>query len=103
LFIFADFELNRKFIAEQYCINKNRPWMHCNGHCYLMKMLNEAQENQNKDQGLLQRTFSLEAIVETLPSIGLPVLLPAISRFKPLTAALFSTYLTPPFHPPQQA
>jgi len=77
--------------------------MHCNGHCYLMKKLNEAQENQNKDQEMIQKTFSLEAVVETVPAVHLPNR--SLSTILPVlhAAQLFPVFLTPPFHPPCNA
>lgn len=50
LYIQLAFKLNRKFIATTLCENKSRPWLHCNGKCYLMKKLREAKENEAKKQ-----------------------------------------------------
>tara|TARA_Y100000782_G_C10189272_1_gene269374 strand:+ start:7658 stop:8032 length:375 start_codon:yes stop_codon:yes gene_type:complete len=41
------FDLNRSEIAELFCVNKDKPELHCNGQCELMKRLN-AQEDQNE-------------------------------------------------------
>ncbi|CAM3199365.1 hypothetical protein NZD85_13010 [Empedobacter stercoris] len=32
-------------IVEEYCINKERPEMQCNGKCYLSKQLNETEQH----------------------------------------------------------
>lgn len=45
-FIVAGFDLNQKYIAEKLCVNKSRPWMHCNGRCYLMKKLKQAADKE---------------------------------------------------------
>ncbi|MCJ8210967.1 hypothetical protein MUY27_14710 [Mucilaginibacter sp. RS28] len=42
----AGFNYNQKYIAAKFCINKNRPWLHCNGKCYLMKKLKQAAEKE---------------------------------------------------------
>jgi hypothetical protein len=47
-FVCAGFELNHKYVAENLCINKDRPWLHCNGHCYFMKKIKQAEENEKK-------------------------------------------------------
>lgn len=47
-FVCAGFELNKKYIAETLCVNKSRPWLHCNGHCYFMKKIKQAEENEKK-------------------------------------------------------
>lgn len=45
-FIVAGFDLNQKYIAEKLCVNKSRPWMHCNGRCYLAKKLKQYAEKE---------------------------------------------------------
>jgi len=48
--VYASFGANQKFIAENLCENKSRPWMHCNGHCYLMKKLKQTQEKEKQQE-----------------------------------------------------
>ncbi len=47
LVIVADFYVNQDYIAANLCVNKDKPWMHCNGHCQLSKKM---QEEENKDK-----------------------------------------------------
>jgi len=47
-FVYAGFEVNSKYIAENLCVNKSRPWMNCNGKCYLMNKLRQADEKEKK-------------------------------------------------------
>jgi len=49
-YVYAGFELNRSYIAEKLCVNKARPWMHCNGKCYFMKKIKQAEENEKKQE-----------------------------------------------------
>lgn len=59
-FVYAGFEMNKKEIAAKMCENKNRPWMHCNGKCYLMKKLKQAEEKEKKqDQENHRAAFPL--------------------------------------------
>ena|ERR1700733_2784717 len=44
--ILAHYELNKKEITEKYCINKDKPTMHCCGKCMLKKKLAEQEEQQ---------------------------------------------------------
>lgn len=47
-FVILDFYSNQSEIALKYCVNKDKPMMHCNGHCFLMKALKkEQQQEQN--------------------------------------------------------
>jgi hypothetical protein len=81
-FVIAGLELNRNYIATNLCINKSRPWMHCNGKCYFMKKIQQAAENEKKQEAkdnqncrqvsFFQETFRLSfiepAILETVKS-----------------------------------
>jgi GMP synthase PP-ATPase subunit len=50
VFVYAGFEANQNYIAKVLCVNKERPLMHCNGHCYLMKKLKEITEKEKKQE-----------------------------------------------------
>ena len=50
LFVWAGFEMNKNYITAELCINKNRPELHCNGRCYLMKKLKQAEEKEQKQE-----------------------------------------------------
>lgn len=50
-FVMLDFYLNQDFIAQTLCINRDKPQMHCNGHCQLSKKLNEeSKKNQESPE-----------------------------------------------------
>lgn len=49
-FVYAGFEANQSYIAKVLCENKARPWLHCNGRCYLMKKLKEADYKEKKQE-----------------------------------------------------
>jgi len=60
--IFAGFEANQKFISENLCENKSRPWMHCNGHCYLMKKLKQTEDKEKKQERAEQKSRYQEVL-----------------------------------------
>lgn len=65
-FAVAGFELNQKYISGKLCENKDKPWMHCNGHCYLMKKLKQAQDNEQKQaDNNLRNSFQVLWFVQT--------------------------------------
>lgn len=41
-----EYLVNQDRIAELFCVNKDKPEMHCNGQCYLMKILKEQQKEK---------------------------------------------------------
>jgi hypothetical protein len=46
--VVAYFQVNKNYIQQQLCINKNNPKSNCNGHCYLTKQLKKAEEGERK-------------------------------------------------------
>ncbi|MBB5397761.1 hypothetical protein [Mucilaginibacter sp. AK015] len=60
-FIYAGFELNRNYIATKLCENRDKPQLHCNGKCYFMKKIKQAQEKQNTEERQAQKNLFQEA------------------------------------------
>lgn len=56
----VNFTINQKYIIENFCVNKDKPELACDGKCYLMQKINEEKERQeslpaftfNKDFGI---------------------------------------------------
>lgn len=61
LFIYAGFELNRGYIAAKLCENRDKPWMHCNGKCYFIKKIKQAEDNKNAAERQAQKNLFQEA------------------------------------------
>jgi hypothetical protein len=57
LFVFAGFELNQKYIASTLCENRDKPWLHCNGHCYLMKKIKAAEDKEKNEERQTQKNL----------------------------------------------
>ena len=87
-FIYAGFELNHKYIAENLCVNKNKPWMHCNGKCFFMRKIKEARENEKKQDRANQQNHLQEA----LPPVN-PIVTSAFSKETLLT--IYPRLITP--------
>ena len=104
-FVFAGFELNQKYIAENLCVNKNRPWLHCDGRCYLMKKIKQAEENEKKQAAKnnlshLKISFFQEPLGSTFIS---PVILENTKDPFPSYRSGYSTrYIGTIFQPPKQ-
>lgn len=47
-FVFAGFQINNQYIADNLCENRMRPQLNCKGKCYLMKKLKQAEESEKK-------------------------------------------------------
>jgi len=68
-YIYAGYELNKNYIAAKLCENRNKPWMHCNGKCYLMKKVKQAEEKQNASERETQKNLIQESYCEATPEI----------------------------------
>lgn len=42
---------NYNYIVKELCVNKQKPQLHCNGKCHLMKELAKASENEKPATG----------------------------------------------------
>jgi len=61
LFIYAGFEMNRNYIASKLCENRTKPWMHCNGKCYFMKKIKQAEDREKTQERQSQKNLFQEA------------------------------------------
>ena len=46
MLIYASFKLNQKYIAENLCVDKDKPMSQCGGNCYLKEQLEKTQEKE---------------------------------------------------------
>jgi len=68
-FIYAGFEMNRDYIAAKLCENRNKPQLHCNGKCYLMKKIKQAEDKQNNQDRQSQKNLFQEAFFPQIAAI----------------------------------
>ena len=61
-FVYAGFEANKAYITATLCINKSRPWMHCNGRCYLAQKIKQTEEKEKKQERETQKNRYHEVI-----------------------------------------
>ncbi|TSD63455.1 hypothetical protein FFF34_017850 [Inquilinus sp. KBS0705] len=61
VFVYAGFELNKKYIADNLCVNRFKPQLHCNGKCYFMKKIKQAQDKENSENRQSQKNLFQEA------------------------------------------
>ena len=65
LFVYAGFKLNQSYIASKLCENHNKPWLHCDGRCYLVKKIKQSEDKQNNAERESQKNLLQEASLET--------------------------------------
>lgn len=100
LFVYAGFEMNQRYIAAELCVNKDKPQLHCNGKCYLMKKLKQAEEKEQKQERQFQKLQLQEALwVRPFVFKNYPVA--EFILHVPLCTGMPSTSAVSIFHPPQ--
>ena len=104
LVIETAFALNQDAIAARFCVNLDKPEMHCNGTCELTKRL-EAQQQQDGEQ---QTTLLSVALASTMwlaapARLGAPPARDASAHARPTHERAQSARLGDVFHPPRQA
>jgi hypothetical protein len=101
--VVLQYQLNKNYIAKNFCVNKAKPKMHCNGKCQMMKRLAE-EEKQNsssttnniKKIKIEQLFFSDETNKPTMPSLTYVAL--CYNEEQPFPK--HSSPVTSIFHPP---
>ncbi len=63
--LFVNYELRKDFIIRNYCVNKDRPELHCDGKCYLAKQIRAAEQQDEKQatDTFLNKVFQVESRV----------------------------------------
>ena len=101
LFIVVDYQLNKDFIAKNLCENRNKPMMHCNGKCHMMKQL---KQDEKKDQENPERKTEnkFEIICSFTPQSSFDIYYtPTIFEYPVFKESITIGFHTATFHPPQ--
>jgi hypothetical protein len=69
---YLKFKLNQEYIAKVLCVNKSKPQLKCNGHCYLAKQLKKAQQEEESAKKMLEEMGAFELFCDAL-SVDLPL------------------------------
>lgn len=105
--LYLDYELRKEFIIDNFCVNRNRPELHCDGKCYLATRLAAAQE---QEQQQAERSFMfklLENITDcqtSFASFSAPnyvVNESGVPAFRYVSPFFHKAALSGIFHPPQ--
>ncbi len=75
LFAKASFEVNREWIAETLCVNRDRPELECDGHCVLMERMEAHHDHDDgPDPGVvLEVALSITPLLAERPGLADPV------------------------------
>lgn len=93
-------ELNKAYIIENFCINKDKPELKCDGKCYLMQRMKAEKEKQDSqavhkfhlDFGVFIPSKKIQnfgpiysANIETVYAVysEVPYIFPVLDKFQP--------------------
>ena len=100
LFVYAGFELNRNYIAAKLCENLDKPWLHCNGKCYYIKKIKQAEEKEKANERQTQKNLFQDALFYQKPDVRFYSRIMQVMLVPAHGTALRVVYL-PIFQPPQ--
>ena len=100
----VEYIVNYDYISKVLCVNKDKPMMHCNGKCHLMKELAKTSENEkpiSSDKKIPFQEFEI-LFIEKIKSFEIK---PICFNSKPILNSNYSdlySYLNSAsvFHPP---
>lgn len=66
--LFLNYELRKSYIIQNFCENKNRPELHCDGMCYLAKQIKatEQEDERQATNTFLAKVYQVEHIENSL-------------------------------------
>lgn len=102
--IYLNYELRKDYIIQNFCENKERPELNCDGKCYLAKQLKASQQEDEEQATLrfMEKLMSIEYLEVKndalskeestlwLHSLQIEVIPSLFAKFSP----------SAPFHPP---
>lgn len=65
------YEINKEYITKTFCENKDKPSLHCDGKCHLMKQINELQKKENAPQNNIKEKMEMQLFSESKSSLKL--------------------------------
>lgn len=90
---------HKEEITAKFCVNKDKPAMHCDGKCYLRKQLNKGHDNRKQPENIIQRS-DIHLICQSLTPISFQRFYTQNLRFPPYGKHLADAHRWAIFHPP---
>ncbi|MDH5826645.1 hypothetical protein [Sphingobacterium faecium] len=94
---------NVDYIKEYFCINKDKPMLHCGGTCFLAKKIAEAKKKEQSDRQVVDTTMLQ---VDWIYSFQLQFNGPIVAQLTEtdyISTPYHNIYLANPFRPPKTA
>lgn len=98
-----DYQARKAEITRLFCVNKDKPRLHCNGKCHLRKQLGKATDTESKAPGAGFAKVKYE-VLPPLPHFELGAMVVSYPKTVHFAPCVASCYAFSPvhgiFHPP---
>ncbi len=99
--ILADYCINKDFIADVLCVNKDKPKLHCEGKCHLTKQLEKEEKNQKVPFGSKEDKHEVQLFAEKKNVFNFFSASLSGQNVLPYEAPVSGRHLHSVFHPPK--
>ena len=65
LIVIANYSINKEYISKNFCENKAKPKLHCNGKCHLKKELQKEDKKENTPSNNVKEKQEIQYYSET--------------------------------------
>ena len=100
LIIYDNYEINKEYITKMFCENKNKPKMHCNGKCHMMKQLKEEDKKENTPANNLKEKLEIQLFSQSEKTTIFNSYTTGEHSFPPLQIQKTTSPSFSIFHPP---
>lgn len=100
ILIYADYLINKKYIASVLCENREMPEMKCDGKCYLRKQLQEHHEEKETPVSSEEEKKEISIFTESVVSVNGFEFTLAEGYFEWYSSILSEKHVHSVFHPP---
>lgn len=99
--IVTSFALNQETITDMFCVNKENPEMHCDGHCFLEKQIKADQKSHENAPKTAPEFISLIfTLSENIEYSLIPNFTKVVHQFSYILRT-YSQFATAIYHPPK--
>ncbi len=99
--VLADYCINKDFIANVLCINKDKPSLHCEGKCHLKKQLEEEEKKEQAPFSSKEDKHEIQLFAEKKDILYFFPASVAGQEISPYEAPVSGRHLHSVFHPPK--
>lgn len=101
LLIWVNFEIHQDYIAKNLCVNRDKPYLHCDGKCQLVKRLNEDNKKENSPANTLKNQTEQVLFCEYFCHQLVPVVFQVEGLGQTYFEKPYDTTRYSVFHPPR--